>query len=156
MRVDGVQRRTRGRRRTRALELSNGHFKYSQHVRHKAERDNSRSQGRAEIKFCRGSASPKKTHKKSGGSPSSLWRDRGCAGHVGGLWGSKTRRREEGRTCSGTTTRPSTRPNLENERNRGMWPGVRPVNRSEPISMPRYRSYLLMLTICRICEARVL
>ena len=94
------------KRHTRALELSSGQSKYSQHARHKAERDHSRSQGRAEIKFCRGSASPKKTHKKHGGSPSGLWRDRGCAGHVGGLWGSKTRRREE---CSGMTTRTCVR-----------------------------------------------
>ena len=139
---------------TRALELSSGHSKYSQHARHKAEHDHSQSQGRAEIKFCRGSASPKKTHKKCGGSPSGLLRDRGCAGHVGGLWGSKTRRREEGSTCSGMTTR--TRVRIWKMRGTGAGCGrvCDPFgNRLEPISMrpmPRHRSYLLMFTICRI------
>ena len=55
---------------TRALELSSGHSKYSQHAMYEAERDNSQSQGRTEIKFCRGSASLKKMHKKCGGCPS--------------------------------------------------------------------------------------
>ena len=110
------------KRCTRALELSSGHSKYSQHAMYEAERNNSRSQGRTEIKSCRGSASPKKTHKKCGGCPS----------------------------ASGGTTRVRVR----------IWRtgdvAGDPVydligNRSEPISMrpmPRYRSYLLMFTIC--------
>ena len=47
---------------------------YSQHVMYEAEEDNSWSQGRTEIKFCRGSASLKKMHKKCGGCPSASGR----------------------------------------------------------------------------------
>ena len=114
---------------TRVLELSSSHSKYSQHTRHKAERDHSQSQGRAEkpeIKFCRGSASPKKTQK-------ARWKSQWPLAGQGVCW---SRRQlvglENAAQGGGENVQwdddSNTRPNLENEGNRGrVWPGVRPV-----------------------------
>ena len=132
---------------TRVLELSSSHSKYSQHTRHKAERDHSQSQGRAEkpeIKFCRGSASPKKTQK-------ARWKSQWPLAGQGVCW---SRRQlvglENAAQGGGENVQwdddSNTRPNLENEGNSRVWPGVRPV--WEPIRTNQHDQGTYLICSC--------